>query len=94
MLPGEALVGGVGPVRVGEPAVGLEQPVVPVVEPPLRPAPDDLRTVELLERDPLGGQARDVVGERDRASRGATSRPPVRITTRTPASASSSAHVA
>ena len=66
MGPGEALVGRVRPVRVGEPAVGLEQPMVPVVEPPLRPAPDDLGAVELLERDSLSAQAGDVVGERDR----------------------------
>ena len=64
--PGEPLVGGVAPVRVGDAGVRLEQAVVLVAEPPLRPAAHDLGGVEVLERDALGRHARDVVGQRDR----------------------------
>ena len=62
---GQPTMGGVAPVRVGQPALGLPHRPDVVVEPPLRPAPPDLGAVERLVGDALGGQAVGVVGHRD-----------------------------
>src|SRR4051812_2961071 len=63
---GEALVSGVAAVRVRDPGLRLEEAVVLVAEPPLRPALDDLASVEALVWHALRVHGRGVVGQRDR----------------------------
>ena len=74
VFDGQAPVGDVAARRVGEPAVGLEQAQVPVVEPPGRPAAGDLGPVQLLERDALGGHRPRVLADVDGDARGRLAR--------------------
>src|SRR5213075_298171 len=64
---GEPLVSRVASIRIGDTGIGLEQAVVLVTEPPLRPAPADLASIQMLEGDPLGRHRPAVVVELDRS---------------------------
>ena len=59
-------MGHVAAIRVGDPALRLVHADHVVRESPRGPAPLDLRGIEQLERDVLGGEAVGVVGHRDR----------------------------
>ncbi len=63
---GQPLVRGVGPIGIGQAALGLEHRGRIVGQPPLGPATHRLSRVEDLEGDPFGRQALGIVRHRDR----------------------------